>query len=475
MKRQDSCGISRGISGVMDRSMTYEYDLMLAAVSSMTDDNNFYEGVDGFPAFGFQPGSEVKQPYRLYLPEKLPAEFTLVATFKPTSFKTSYYLFAVLNPFETVVQLGIRISDGPDSNQNISLVYTNSDEHSHSEEVAKFTVPKLTKKWSKIVIKVSTSDITFYLNCHEMARQRVTRIPQELVFDTASTLYIAQAGPHIQERYDVSTVHALRIVFFCTKKWTPRAFVRDATKRNKWRLLARGDVFHENRHCSALQLSTRNEVTWINRLAWIEMWSFFGDSIDTKQAAHANSRNARGTNDSYPDKISKKESKLKQSELKERMQQRYEQSNARQRWGGEKLVRCFAGGEFSDKNAPRIFRRGKTSVPVTHPRGEGCGEGDEDVTRTKCTCTMRQHKQLPRTWNIELWNRAGACYTIWIKATVDRPRFPQRALIQNTDANARILRMICITISQHHTVLNILELQKNFTKMQSKALAMLRK
>lgn len=87
------------------------YDLMEASVSSMTDDNNLYidDGLDGFPAFGFRPGSEVKQPYRLYLPEKLPAEFTLVATFKPTTFRTSY-LFAVLNPFETVVQLGIRIS-----------------------------------------------------------------------------------------------------------------------------------------------------------------------------------------------------------------------------------------------------------------------------------------------------------------------------------------------------------------------------
>ncbi|XP_043515413.1 collagen alpha-1(XV) chain-like [Frieseomelitta varia] len=184
-----------------------DYDLLEAAVAS-TDSNNLYidDGLDGFPSFGFRPGSEVKQPYRLYLPEKLPAEFTLVATFKPTSFRTSY-LFAVLNPFETVVQLGIRISDGPGTNQNVSLVYTNSDLHSHSEEVAKFTVPKLTKKWSKIVIRVSTIDVTLYLNCHEMAKQRVTRIPLELVFDTASTLYIAQAGPHIQEKYDVSTVN----------------------------------------------------------------------------------------------------------------------------------------------------------------------------------------------------------------------------------------------------------------------------
>ena len=96
------------------------------------------------------------------------------------------------------------IQDGPASNQNVSLVYTNSDENSHSEDIAKFTVPRLTKKWSKIVIRVSMTDVTLYLNCHEMARQKVTKIPQELVFDTASTLYIAQAGPHIQGKYDVS-------------------------------------------------------------------------------------------------------------------------------------------------------------------------------------------------------------------------------------------------------------------------------
>ncbi|KAH0546708.1 hypothetical protein KQX54_014027 [Cotesia glomerata] len=94
-------------------------------------------------------------------------------------------------------------NEGPNSSQNISLVYTNSDEYSHSEEIAKFEVPKLTKKWSKIVIRVSTVDVILYLNCNEIGRKKMTRLPQELVFDTASTLYVAQAGPHIQEKYDV--------------------------------------------------------------------------------------------------------------------------------------------------------------------------------------------------------------------------------------------------------------------------------
>ncbi|KAJ8679193.1 hypothetical protein QAD02_014980, partial [Eretmocerus hayati] len=190
------------------------YDLLEAAVSIVDDKNHYItDGYDGFPAFGFRSGSEVKQPYRMYLPEKLPAEFTIVASFKPLTVRNSY-LFAVLNPFETVVQLGLRISEGPSSNQNISLVYTNSDLHSFSDEVVKFTVPKLLKRWTKIVVRVTTTEVILYMNCHEMARQRLTRIPLELVFDTASTLYIAQAGPHIQEKFDVSAVKMMITMLF---------------------------------------------------------------------------------------------------------------------------------------------------------------------------------------------------------------------------------------------------------------------
>lgn len=92
-----------------------------------------------------------------------------------------------------------------ESNQILSFIYTNSDDHSHSEEVAQYTIPSLYKKWSDIVIKISSTNITLYLNCHKIAARNITRNPQELVFDTASTLYIAQAGPHVREKFNVST------------------------------------------------------------------------------------------------------------------------------------------------------------------------------------------------------------------------------------------------------------------------------
>lgn len=92
-----------------------------------TDDKNQYtdDGLDGFLAFGFRPGSDVKQPYRLCLPEKLPAEFTIVATLKPMSLRTSY-LFAVLNPFDTIVQLGLRISVSTNSFPSPQCMYISS-------------------------------------------------------------------------------------------------------------------------------------------------------------------------------------------------------------------------------------------------------------------------------------------------------------------------------------------------------------
>lgn len=86
----------------------------------------------------------------------------------------------------------------------MTLVYTDSDLHAVSEEVATFTVNRLVKKWAEVILKVTTTDVVLYLNCHELGKLKVTRIPAELVFDTASKLYIGQAGPHIQGNFEVS-------------------------------------------------------------------------------------------------------------------------------------------------------------------------------------------------------------------------------------------------------------------------------
>lgn len=85
------------------------YDMLYAAIPTTDNQDQYIDsGPDGLPAFGFRIGSEVKQPYRLCLPEKLPNEFTIVISIKPMTEETSY-IFAVLNPFDTIIQLGIRL------------------------------------------------------------------------------------------------------------------------------------------------------------------------------------------------------------------------------------------------------------------------------------------------------------------------------------------------------------------------------
>lgn len=59
------------------------------------------DGHDGFAAFGFKAGSDVKIAHRQILPEKLPAEFSIWICAKPKN-KRGGFIFAVVNPYKNV-------------------------------------------------------------------------------------------------------------------------------------------------------------------------------------------------------------------------------------------------------------------------------------------------------------------------------------------------------------------------------------
>ncbi|KAG8226003.1 hypothetical protein J437_LFUL009897 [Ladona fulva] len=92
-----------------------EYDFLRAIKIPFEDSKTqfFEDGLDGFPAFGLRAGSDIKSPYRLFLPESLPADFSISATIRPHNLRGGY-LFAVVNPMETLVQLGVQISPNYD-------------------------------------------------------------------------------------------------------------------------------------------------------------------------------------------------------------------------------------------------------------------------------------------------------------------------------------------------------------------------
>jgi len=86
------------------------------------------------------------------MPEKLPAEFSVSAAVKFAS-ASSGFLFAVVTPLETVVQLGVQVTPALENRQhaNFSLFYTDPDRHS-SEVIASFdVVPDVVDKWTRSV------------------------------------------------------------------------------------------------------------------------------------------------------------------------------------------------------------------------------------------------------------------------------------------------------------------------------------
>lgn len=160
----------------------------------------FVEGYDGFPAFGIKPEADIKSPYRMVLPEKL-FEFAVMAAIRTDS-RIGGYLFSVVNPLDTIVQLGIFLSPAIKDKWNVTLYYTDSNIHMIGQKLATFEMP-YSNKWTRIGLKVLRNKVTLFFNCNETDSVNVKREPNELVFDSASTLYVAQAGPLIKGNFEV--------------------------------------------------------------------------------------------------------------------------------------------------------------------------------------------------------------------------------------------------------------------------------
>lgn len=141
------------------------------------------------------------------------------------------YLFAIVNSLDTVVQLGIKISAASHNSLNISLVYNDPTSNMPSESLAIFTLPYEPKHWINFAIQVLNDKVSLYNNCIKTQEINVTKEPKELVFESASTFYLAQSG-NLRHRFEVSTVFFSKRVYwnlslntFLDEKIIPRVYV----------------------------------------------------------------------------------------------------------------------------------------------------------------------------------------------------------------------------------------------------------
>ncbi|KAK7080763.1 hypothetical protein SK128_012901 [Halocaridina rubra] len=186
-----------------------ELDLLQSIEVPFSDPSTqyFVTGFDGFPAFGFKLGASIKQPYRLFLPERLFRIFSIHVAVKPEN-ANPMFVFAVTNPLENIIQLGLGITPAVEQGfSNISLYYTDVERHMTSQIIASFIVPVFTRTWSRFAFSVNEEEIQLWYNCELYNGILVKRVPQQLFFDTASTLYIGQAGGIFKAEFEAGDVY----------------------------------------------------------------------------------------------------------------------------------------------------------------------------------------------------------------------------------------------------------------------------
>uniref|UniRef100_A0AC35TZY0 Fibronectin type-III domain-containing protein n=1 Tax=Rhabditophanes sp. KR3021 TaxID=114890 RepID=A0AC35TZY0_9BILA len=165
--------------------------------------NAIYEtkGINNFPAIAIQRGAEIVVPYRSYLPERFYRNFAIVATVKLAD-KKGGFLFSVLNPYDTIIALGVSISEAVGGNSNISLYYTNTNTEADSQIIASFQVPAFTLKWTHFSLEVNEDVVVLFFECKKHSIQHVRRKPMQLPIDDVHKLYVAGAGSIINQGFE---------------------------------------------------------------------------------------------------------------------------------------------------------------------------------------------------------------------------------------------------------------------------------
>uniref|UniRef100_A0A182LSA2 Thrombospondin-like N-terminal domain-containing protein n=1 Tax=Anopheles culicifacies TaxID=139723 RepID=A0A182LSA2_9DIPT len=187
------------------RDALAERDLMGAIQIPLQNGVKFVDGLDGFPAFGVTSEADLKSPFKLILSDHL-QDFAIIATVRPQS-SSGGWVFSVVNSLDTVVQLGLLLEPTASGDQwNATLYYTDAKKERNSQPLASFQVP-YGKSWMKMIFKVLPDQVVFYYNCLEAGVVPVKKEPRKLVFDSASTVYIGQAGPILKQKFEVSAVY----------------------------------------------------------------------------------------------------------------------------------------------------------------------------------------------------------------------------------------------------------------------------
>lgn len=88
---------------------------------------------------------------------------------------------------------------------NISLIYNDPQlsTFNSNDPLISFVLPFETMKWVNFGIQMIDDKIAFYHNCIKTNERNVSREQKELIFESSSIFYLAQAGSILKGNFEV--------------------------------------------------------------------------------------------------------------------------------------------------------------------------------------------------------------------------------------------------------------------------------
>ncbi|XP_032890669.1 collagen alpha-1(XVIII) chain-like [Amblyraja radiata] len=180
---------------------------LLQLISERTPYTSKVEGVDGGFGIAFEPGfTPTPVPARTLFPEPFYRDFSIAATLQQND-RRGGVVFAVVDPTETVIHLGLKLSAVEEGQQVVVLYYTPPGSW-WSNKAASFVVsaPR-TKRWSRLGISVDGNTVTLHQQCQRPQRLKLKRSSEPLEFDLGSKIFIANAKPLDPDKYTGAIQH----------------------------------------------------------------------------------------------------------------------------------------------------------------------------------------------------------------------------------------------------------------------------
>uniref|UniRef100_A0A672SUR2 Collagen alpha-1(XVIII) chain-like n=1 Tax=Sinocyclocheilus grahami TaxID=75366 RepID=A0A672SUR2_SINGR len=160
---------------------------------------SFITGYEGFPAYNFGPNANVGRLTQSFVPEPFFMDFAIIVTIKPSNSRGGV-LFAITDPSQMIVHLGLALTPVEDKTQRIVLYYSEPG-LADTMEVASFKVPDMTQQWYRFTLTVENEEVRLYMDCEEYHSAPLKRSQQPLSFKQGSGIFVANAGSTGLERF----------------------------------------------------------------------------------------------------------------------------------------------------------------------------------------------------------------------------------------------------------------------------------